>query len=106
MKKVAGLLFIFLIITVAILFASDGEEQKSKPPRLIAPIDKFNYNISDTVNVLIELLNVEGNILDTLFNGTQEPGNYTIYPDLSTYSSGVYFYKLTTTKMKKFVLLK
>lgn len=106
MKKIAVLSFIILIIAVAILFASDGEKQKSEPPGLSAPVDEFSYDLSDTVNVLIELLSVDGNVLDTLVNERQGPGSYTIYPDLSTYSSGVYFYKLTTTIFYKRIILK
>jgi len=57
----------------------------------------------------ITVYNALGKEITTLVNENQNPGNYQIEFDGSNLSSGIYFYKLTTSDfsdVKKMTLLK
>ena len=61
------------------------------------------------VNMKITVYNALGKEITTLVNENQNPGNYQIEFDGSNLSSGIYFYKLTTSDfsdVKKMTLLK
>lgn len=60
-------------------------------------------------SVVLKVYDVIGNEVSTLFEGEREPGIYKTELNFSNFSSGVYFYKLTSGKfsaIKKFVLMK
>jgi len=69
----------------------------------------FNYSLSKDADVHLEVYNLMGQKVETLINGLQNAGFKTIKWDASSYSSGVYFYKLSTgeqTFTKRMTLLK
>ncbi len=54
------------------------------------------YSFSDgTYPVLLEVVNVKGQVIETLINEVQRPGEQRIAWDASLYSSGVYLFRLT-----------
>ena len=53
----------------------------------------FDLNVSG--NVTLDIYNVLGQKVSTLADGRMEAGSHSLRWDASTFSSGVYFYKLT-----------
>jgi hypothetical protein len=71
----------------------------------------INYEIFYPENVKLEVFNLLGEKIADLVDEHQMPGKYEFEFNSSVYniSSGIYFYKLTTTgrsQIKKFVLIK
>ncbi|MCP4633210.1 MAG: T9SS type A sorting domain-containing protein, partial [candidate division Zixibacteria bacterium] len=69
----------------------------------------ISFELAQTDKVNLVIFNLMGQKVETLLDGQAEAGNYNITWDASTYSSGVYFYKLTTgdnTFTKRMTLLK
>ncbi|MEN8193484.1 MAG: T9SS type A sorting domain-containing protein, partial [Bacteroidota bacterium] len=52
-------------------------------------------------NVTLKVYDILGRKVATLVNEVQEPGNYEVRFDASDLSSGMYFYKLTTSGYSK-----
>ncbi len=68
---------------------------------------QFDLNTEDYVN--LEVFNVKGQKIKILINESRNQGKHTIYWNASSYSSGIYFYKLTTgdkSFTKRMTLLK
>jgi hypothetical protein len=60
-------------------------------------------------NVTLRIYDILGSEVATLVNENQRPGNYRVEWNADNYSSGVYYYKLTTsnfTETKKMILLR
>ena len=60
-------------------------------------------------NVELTVYNVGGQVVERIFSGQMNEGAHSITWDASKYSSGVYFYKLTSdgfTDTKKMILIK
>ncbi len=69
----------------------------------------IEFDIAETSEVQLILYNHLGQLVETLVNGNHEPGRYSFNWNASDYSSGIYFYKLTTndkTFTKRMTLLK
>jgi hypothetical protein len=70
---------------------------------------KIVFRIEKTSDAKLEVFNVVGGKIAVLAEGTFDAGEYSIDWDGSKYSSGIYFYKLTTdgvSKIRRMVLLK
>jgi hypothetical protein len=73
------------------------------------PATKIKYSISKAGYVKINIYNIVGEQVALLVNENMSPGNFEVEFDGSNLPSGVYFYKLETTKfvdVKKMILLK
>jgi uncharacterized membrane protein YccF (DUF307 family) len=78
-------------------------------PNPFNPTTKINYSIPKTGFVSLKVYNIIGQEVETLFNGLQQPGNYSATFDGKNLTSGVYFYRLQSESAsitKKFVLIK
>ncbi len=78
-------------------------------PNPFNPVTTINYEIPQTGKVYLKVYNVLGEEVATLVNGMQEAGRYSTQFDASKYSSGIYFYKLTSNNyilVKSMVLVK
>ncbi|MCP4633202.1 MAG: T9SS type A sorting domain-containing protein, partial [candidate division Zixibacteria bacterium] len=67
------------------------------------------YYLANDENISLSIYNLAGKRIETLINSYIQSGQHNITWDASGYSSGVYFYKLTTenqTFTKRMVLLK
>ena len=77
-------------------------------PNPFNPSTNINYQLSELEQVTLSIFDINGQLVRTLVNAQQSPGNYTIIWDGLNekgyqVSSGIYFYKLRT---KKYALAK
>jgi len=66
-------------------------------------------NVSIGNPVVLEVYDLMGREIQTLVNELLQPGTYEVSFDGSSYSSGIYFYKLTSGEFqdtKRMILLK
>ncbi|MCP4633165.1 MAG: T9SS type A sorting domain-containing protein, partial [candidate division Zixibacteria bacterium] len=69
----------------------------------------ISFNLMQSGVVNLSVYNLMGQNIETIINNSMEKGQHNINWDASTYSSGIYFYKLTTnnkTFTKRMTLLK
>jgi len=79
-------------------------------PNPFNPVTTISYNIpSNNTQLNIKIYDLNGRLVENLYNGTQNSGNYNITWNASSYSSGIYFVKLQTnqsTITEKLILIK
>lgn len=78
-------------------------------PNPFNPKTKFKFSLPLTGSVLLKIFDIMGREITTLVNKSMQAGSYEVDWDASTYSSGVYFYTLTSgdfTQTRKMVLIK
>jgi len=96
----------------------DDEHQSAKPstfrllPNYPNPFNAstiIQYNLPAVSDVKIEIYDLLGRKVETLYNGNQPAGSHSVIWDADGKSTGVYFYKIQAgdhTETKKMVLLK
>ena len=78
-------------------------------PNPFNPTTTINYSVPKTGMVSLKVYNVLGQVVATLYAGTQQSGSHTAVFDGSRLASGVYFYRLdagNASITKKLVLMK
>ncbi|MCP4632620.1 MAG: T9SS type A sorting domain-containing protein [candidate division Zixibacteria bacterium] len=78
-------------------------------PNPFNPVTTISYDLANDGEVTLEVYNLMGQKMQTLVNGYESAGKKSITWDASTYSSSVYFYRLTTEDnvfTKKMTLMK
>lgn len=78
-------------------------------PNPFNPTTKISFKIPTTTIVQLEIFNILGSKVATLVNQRLIPGKYQVDFDGTTFSSGVYLYRLSTSDqsiMKKMTLIK
>lgn len=87
-----------------------GFELFNNYPNPFNPVTNIQYQIPNSGNVELSIYNLQGQKVATLFNATQNAGTHMVQWDASGYSSGIYFYRITTesgfTETKSLILLK
>lgn len=85
-------------------------ELKQNYPNPFNPGTFIEYNLPESATVTLKIYDLMGREIKTLVdNDFQKPGLYKYFLNLSEFSSGVYFYKLTSDKFsatKKMILIK
>ena len=69
---------------------------------------RVGFQLAQTVLAQLKVYDLHGRELATLFDAVVDPGNYEVELDVSTLSSGIYFYCLQAgdfVQTKKFTLL-
>jgi photosystem II stability/assembly factor-like uncharacterized protein len=69
----------------------------------------INFNLNQLSNLSVEIYDLRGRRLETLFDGTLPAGEHNLAWNAEDYSSGVYFYKIQSddfSEARKMVLLK
>ena len=70
----------------------------------------FEFSVMETQNVSVSILNIKGQIVETIYSGNVEAlTTYRVDYDVSGLQSGIYFVHLNTNNnvlKKKFVILK
>jgi N-acetylmuramoyl-L-alanine amidase len=78
-------------------------------PNPFNPITNIVFSIAEYGSASILIYDVLGRQIETVLNDKVTPGNYSVQWDASKYSSGIYFYKLSTekfTSVKRMMLVK
>jgi hypothetical protein len=78
-------------------------------PNPFNPITTITYSITETQNVILNIFNTQGQLIELLVNDIQSQGIYKVDWDASGYVSGLYFIDLQTDTfcdVKKCLLLK
>ena len=77
-------------------------------PNPFNPTTSIFWSMPNSEKVSIEIYNLQGRFIDTLFSDYKESGNHEIVWNATGYSSGIYFYRLKIGKIvlqKKMILL-
>ena len=78
-------------------------------PNPFNPTTSINYTISDMDYVILSVYNLTGQLIETLIDGQQNAGNYTLVWDAAQLPSGMYFLRMETSNEmfhQKLMLLK
>lgn len=78
-------------------------------PNPFNPTTTIEYSIIEKAEIVINVFNLNGEIIKTLYGGMKEAGNYKVKFDASGLPSGVYFYKIISGKnsiSRKMILIK
>lgn len=78
-------------------------------PNPFNPLTKINYSIPERDHITIKIYDPLGREVLTLFDGIQQPGNYTVSFDGSSFSTGIYICRMKSDVFmdsKKLVLIK
>jgi hypothetical protein len=83
-------------------------------PNPFNPATQIRYSLKEGVQVSLRIYNVMGNLVATLVDQKQSPGNYSVLWDGrdrqgKLVSSGIYFYKIQAgsfTQIRKMALVK
>jgi photosystem II stability/assembly factor-like uncharacterized protein len=78
-------------------------------PNPFNPSAKIKFDIAKTGNVTLSVFDITGRLVTSLVNERLQPGSYEVKFDGTGYSSGIYFYRLSTenfTDTKKMMLVK
>jgi photosystem II stability/assembly factor-like uncharacterized protein len=78
-------------------------------PNPFNPVTKIKFALPTSDNVKLEVFDLLGRSVATLINGEMKAGNHIHEFNASTLSSGIYFYRITTSKLvdtKKMILVK
>ena len=65
-------------------------------PNPFNPATVISYSIPKTSKVTLKVYDIKGQLIETLFDGMQNAGNYITQFDGSKLASGVYFYRLVS----------
>lgn len=78
-------------------------------PNPFNPTTMIRYSVPQNSQVTLNVYNVLGQKVATLYSGMQKAGNYEVQFDATRFASGVYFYRLQAgsfSSIKKMMLLK
>jgi len=78
-------------------------------PNPFNPSTTIEYTVPEYSNVTITIYDALGKQIEQLYSGEKAAGTYSLQWNASSYSSGIYFYRLSTEKfvqVKKMLLLK
>ncbi len=78
-------------------------------PNPFNPSTTIEYTIPEFSTVTLTIYDALGKQIEQLYSGEKSPGTYSVQWNASNYSSGIYFYRLSTDKfvqVKKMLLLK
>jgi photosystem II stability/assembly factor-like uncharacterized protein len=78
-------------------------------PNPFNPLTKINYSVARTSRVIIKVLDILGNVVETLIDEEKQAGTYKINWNAEGLPSGIYFYQLRAgsyVDTKKMILLK
>jgi hypothetical protein len=83
---------------------------KQNYPNPFNPSTTIKFTVPNESNVFLKIFDISGREVLTLVNEKLNAGSYSLKWDASVYSSGVYFYRMTTdagfTETRKMILVK
>ncbi len=78
-------------------------------PNPFNAVTTVSFSIAKPASAALEIYDITGRLVETLYNGTIEAGQHTLIWNSSGYSTGIYFYRLTIdgkSETKTMILLK
>ena len=78
-------------------------------PNPFNPTTNIKYSLPINSEVILEVFNINGKLINTLYSGLKTTGNHTIEWNAESFPSGVYFVKLNAGKFiqtQKLILVK
>ena len=78
-------------------------------PNPFNPVTKFSYTLASNEQVILEIYNIRGQLMQQLVNTIQPAGSYDLVWQAGQTASGMYFYRFTageTNQSGKLILLK
>ena len=78
-------------------------------PNPFNPSTKVQFTLPDEMNVNIDVMDMQGRVIDDIYNGVLSKGYHAVKWDASQFASGVYFVRLETTgalQTQKVLLMK
>lgn len=78
-------------------------------PNPFNPVTNITFEVGKRMNVVLNIYDITGKLVQTLFKGIKESGNYEIQFNAEKLSSGMYFYRMEAdgiSETKKLLLLK
>ena len=91
------------------LFKIDGFKLNEVYPNPFNPITTIAYQIPEYGNVRIDIYNINGQLVENLYEGIKTPGLYTLNWNARNFSSGVYIVKMISGEFiqtQKLMLIK
>ena len=86
--------------------APDTFELYQNYPNPFNPSTKISYKLNNpTQRVSLSIYDVNGNLIEKLFNGVQSAGTHSFNWDASNYSSGTYFCRVKANDLQKAIKL-
>jgi hypothetical protein len=84
-------------------------ELKQNYPNPFNPVTRIDFNIPKTTNINLSIFDLNGQLVSKVYEGMMNRGEHSISWDGGKFSSGVYFYRLTSdgyTETKKMMMIK
>ncbi len=78
-------------------------------PNPFNPVTHLKFQVADFGFVTLNIYDASGSLIELMINQQLQPGTYEVQWDASAYSSGIYFYSLSSsyaTLTKKMILIK
>ena len=78
-------------------------------PNPFNPVTTLNFSLPESQDVMLQVYNLQGRVVETLINGTVEAGYHTATWNADHHASGVYFVKMVSGEYistQKLILLK
>ena len=78
-------------------------------PNPFNPVTNISYSIPQNTNITIKIYDIAGNVVETILNGYQEMGHYSVIWNAENNPSGLYFIQMKTktfNKTRKLILIK
>ena len=85
------------------------DEEKLKDKSLNPVIRSIQFDLPENINVLLEVYDISGRLVEELHNRTMQAGYHSITWNATMYSSGIYFVKMVAggqTNIQKLMLIK
>ena len=70
-------------------------------PNPFNPVTNINYSVPENTDVSIRVYDINGNMIEELYNGNQVVGTYNLSWDADNQPSGLYFVKMTANSFNK-----
>ena len=113
---------IHLLVDTSLVILSNNDEKNipinfhlsQNYPNPFNPITTINFSVPKNQMIKIEVFDLQGRLINTVYEGITQPGQHTVRWDANDYNhnsipSGVYFYRLTSEnyfKTRKMLYLK
>ena len=81
----------------------------SAQPNPFNPTTNINFSVSEATNLSLDIINVKGQFIKSIFTGKLEAGKHQMKFNAQNFNSGMYFYRIKTKNellLKKLLLVK